>query len=348
MASIRTDDTPLRQHVYSVLQDYALKHITRDYVKHTLDEGAALLSAGLHTVPLVAPGDVSMAVDPLESFLRLQASIAEPYYPDDKFTLDPAALNRLKTGLSDVRGRPISEKAWYVDDPVHYSTRSHFREEAVLSRRSIRETPALERGSAHSGAPTTLQAMMEQFHLQSFEDVPADDEDLDADRILSLRLTISSDMQRSVKELVSKVPAAFHPANGSSISAVRHSTGPSVQSFLRCNSPPYEPILRPLSPPIFPRNPSKSEGNKQNNKSNLMDYSDVKNVISGPVEVDDTQFDVPNESLILMNGWNAIITSSPTLLASRANSPPLKEEVDELWRLSLTPEEDSLSKDLFT
>ncbi|KAI0778730.1 hypothetical protein BD413DRAFT_465182 [Trametes elegans] len=199
----------------------------------------------------------------------------------------------------------------------------------VLSGRARRQTPQIGQSTFTSQLPQSSKHMLRGCRLEKATDVVPDENLVCTDDVLGHRLHVNAETHRSVVTLIRSVPTL---SKNAAIPAPHY-----VEDFLRAESAsPDLPVFETL--PIFPRNAhlgGHPEGaNLTRDKTGSTTFESFhglpKSVLSPVAMKEEDEDDLANEHLVVVDGWQAIRTSSPV----SPGTPSLADsssEVDELF-----------------
>ncbi|KAF7436011.1 hypothetical protein PC9H_002837 [Pleurotus ostreatus] len=318
------DGVQLRDHINGLLLEYALTHITTDYIQFTEAAVSHLLS-DLQIIPAHDPRSLVLPVDPFETLTRTyRLTDLKPH--EERWTTSAAeTLQYLKSAVKVPRGLSKSERAWLDDGDDRTHITQYFLDEPLLSRKARRETPRLGEGTRTTLVPSSL--------LQTV-DVPAIVEPpQNIDHVLNLRVQLTTAMLTSVNELCKSTQALGQKKPGHPDKLC-----PPMLDLSPSNAySPFEPIfprhhrLGGVPASTSPRHGAKS-------------YADIE-LSTAPTESSDNDLHISN--LAVVNGWGSSRQSHPlsqlysrvyeteTYTASSPSSPstPMSDEEDELDQL---------------
>ncbi|KAI0639961.1 hypothetical protein C8Q77DRAFT_1045891 [Trametes polyzona] len=191
----------------------------------------------------------------------------------------------------------------------------------VLSARARRETPNPGQGAFAANLPRTSKHLVRRCKMKGAKPVVFEEPQVNQDDVLANKLPMDADTHRNVLELIAAVPALAKKQT--------ESKPQEVKDFLRCDSPPPDlPELEIL--PLFPRSqrPYPGPGAEGPSSMPFTSMSKPPQSILSPVAMKDLEEDdLAEEHLVVVNGWQALRTSSPST-PSLADST---SEVDELF-----------------
>ncbi|KAL4266739.1 hypothetical protein AB1N83_004047 [Pleurotus pulmonarius] len=299
------DSVQLRDHINGLLLDYALTHITTDYIQFTEAAVSHLLS-DLQIIPAHDPRSLVLPVDPFDTLTRTyRLTDLKPH--EERWTASAAeTLEYLKSVVKVPQGLPRSERAWLDDGDDRTHITQYFLDEPLISRKARRETPRLGEGTRITLVPSSL--------LQTV-DVPTIVEPTqNIDHVLNLRMQLTTAMLDSVNELCKSTHALGrkNPGHPDKLYPPMLDLSPSNAYA------PFEPIfprhhrLGGVLASTPPRHGAKS-------------YADIE-LSTAPTESSDNDLHIGN--LAVVNGWETYTASSPS-----SPSTPMSDEEDELDEL---------------
>ncbi|TCD70106.1 hypothetical protein EIP91_004835 [Steccherinum ochraceum] len=307
----------LRSHIRGHLLNYALKHLTTDYIAFTEDAAAELLADSLSPVATSEPTDLIMQPalpEAIRSGLRLKDF--DSY--EERWTISPEETSYLRKTLDVPRGVLATTRCWRDEDHDELFWRAQRPMSPILTLRSLRETP--KPGFRTSTVfPKSLDAIMNDFEIN----VLSEPEVKTATRIalddaLNMRLQLDPDDVDAMKDLLKTIPSLSRKQD--------QEQNPHVAAFLRTDSPVFQ-VPRLQSPPLFSRdrNPGYDAGSPKAGMKSMRDI--VTFLPRQPLDVDNpAASDLYEEHMAVIDGWTTYVpTSSPTPSLASSSS-----EIDEL------------------
>ncbi|KAF9495636.1 hypothetical protein BDN71DRAFT_1506571 [Pleurotus eryngii] len=299
------DGVQLRDHINGLLLEYALTHITTDYIQFTEAAVSHLLS-DLQIIPAYDPRSLVLPVDPFETLTRAYRLTDLKPHEERWSTSAAETLEYFKSAVKVPRGLSKSERAWLDDGDDKTHITQYFLDEPLLSRKARRETPRLGEGTRITLVPSS--------HLQTV-DVPAIVEPLqNMDHVLNLRVQLTTAMLTSVNELCKSTQALGRkkPEHPDKLCPPMLDLSPSNA---------YSPFE-----PIFPRH-HRPGGVLASTppRHGVKSYADIE-LSTAPTESSDNDLHISN--LAVVNGWETYTASSPS-----SPSTPMSDEGDELDQL---------------
>ncbi|CAL1694190.1 unnamed protein product [Somion occarium] len=329
-------EVDLRVHIRHLLLNYALTHLTTDYVAFTQNAVSELLSECLVPVSTVDPMNPILESSIYETLLRMYKLDGLDAYMEQWTTL-PKVLQHLKSNLPHERRRQAPSTRCWDTDPDDVAWRSKRPISPILTKRSVLETPKLGRKEGQSFGPESQRQLLNSFKFSTVDVVEAPSPCYSAPQdILATRFILEADLRQPVIDMIKSNPAS---------SKLSTSVVPNrkVQDFLRSSSPSPD-FPRSMSPPIFSRARGPG-GTLHDTRENLpkqfrmhtMEDLAAEKLVSA-VEVDDGGFDLDNAHLVIVNGW--AVYTSPSSTPSLASSK--SDQIDELFLESSSPTPDML------
>ncbi|KAI8995275.1 hypothetical protein BD414DRAFT_410707 [Trametes punicea] len=192
----------------------------------------------------------------------------------------------------------------------------------ILSSSAMRETPQVGKGMYSMNTPQSMKDLLQIFSIKKAKEEIVKDPAIDVDDALANKLPMDTETLRDVLALLKAIPL---------LAKVTEKTRPHFDEFLRDDSPPPNlPELDIL--PIFPRSehpglgPEHKESAKPPQTMSQLPISLLTTVQMG----EDDEEDLADEHLVVVNGWQAYRSSSP----SCHGTPSLADsssEIDELF-----------------
>ncbi|TBU49345.1 hypothetical protein BD309DRAFT_851840 [Dichomitus squalens] len=112
MDSGSAGELELRAHVHSLMTEYALQHLTTNYVTWTQDSVANLLSESLAYAPTRSPTDVFLTKDPFEYLCQKWGLSKLDVYEERWVVEDVKTLSYLKREMDVLRSGGATERVW--------------------------------------------------------------------------------------------------------------------------------------------------------------------------------------------------------------------------------------------
>lgn len=191
-----SQEVALRSHIRTLLLDYALSHLTTDYVAFTEDATAEACTSSrdiflLIRVPQLLSGNLLPVITCEATNLVLQPTLQEAINTglqlkeissyDERWMLDPEASKFLQACFTVIKGSPatarcwedspdgvcmilISTKAWFTKHPVD-NWRKQRPMSPVLTLRSLRETPKTGSTPLETICPGPTAVLLESLHI---------------------------------------------------------------------------------------------------------------------------------------------------------------------------------------
>ncbi|TFK71936.1 hypothetical protein BDN72DRAFT_957663 [Pluteus cervinus] len=327
----------LQAHIRHLLTDYALTHLTTDYVEFTENLVGELLGQALKLVPTSDPNALYRPLDPLQKLARIyrldfNAKGGHANVNGDLGTGWLWKQTKLEVGREGIAyikgcvGAPPpgtvlrSERAVF-DEGLSYEP---FRPMTpVLTLKAIKETPHPGRGEYRR----VFGPKKSTLELVEVEEDPV----LDQNSVLNVKWTRKKDEEDEYRKFVSSTAILCNP-NPNRV--------PPYRRFLdRVDSPAPPPPITTINPfsdvgfvPIFSRR------ERQEKKRTLDGLEDLVELLP-EVEVSSDGEEIHKQNMAIVNGWRAYISSPISSL-----SPPSSQERDELveFRIS-SPNTEPLS-----
>ncbi|KAJ8489964.1 hypothetical protein ONZ45_g13374 [Pleurotus djamor] len=315
------DDGRLRAHIDNLLLEYALTHLTTDYLRFTQDAFSDLLS-GMEPIPSHDPKSLYLPTDPFDTLTRIHR-LPELQAYEESWTSSSTVLTYIKTAIKVPPGQLKSDRAWEDDDldGEGFFVLEHCMDQSILSRKARKETPKFGEGTAIATLPTTLASVNRTQTLTTLPTPWEEGEETRQDpfQAMNLRIQFSAAELSSTKELLQSIRTLSHAKATSSSDKFNPPSSPGSQT----SSP-----IRPFSPfvPIFPRNQDAFENPPA---WEIKSFSELEPLSVAPLESSDN--DLSNRHLAVVNGWEtytASVCSSPSSIDSE------EDELDELFEIS--------------
>ncbi|KAF9225360.1 hypothetical protein BS17DRAFT_778498 [Gyrodon lividus] len=337
--SINTaNELRLRRHIREILLPYARTHLTTNHVIFTERAVENLLLHSVDYVPMADATSFLLPTEPFDVLIKsLDALDLKPH--DERWTAPSETVRSLKGHLfpPPPACELQSERCWHEGDDTYERLSGLCRPMSpVLTNRARRETPKLGSTKARASVPRTESALtallgLKPVSVDSAKDLPAPA----TDDVLDLRFKLDSSTRAEVRPFVQSVLAP--PTRGKSRGLFGDT--PSVDAFLRCDSPPRCP-LHLDSPPLFSRIARPGHAGVTNHiRSGIKDEINVEYVSAiapmlkhaPPEFIESEDGDINGHHMEVVNGWTTLTLSSPPPSSLHGSS---LSEVDELWDVS--------------
>ncbi|KAK0206845.1 hypothetical protein DFS33DRAFT_1317496 [Desarmillaria ectypa] len=319
------EEWALREHIRNILYEYAVTHLTIDYVQFTEDAVSELLSQALVEVPLHDRNSIRLPTDPFLSLTqRYRFDHLEPY--QERFQVLPEVLQYLKSVMQVKHGPIKSESVSYDFD--NNGTENFVVHEPLspkLNRRSRRATP--HPGSSGStlvpqsrAALLTSQYCIKAVSLDDFNDPKASPAE-----VLDLNCRLQTEEHRAVSAFLKSVAALSRPGPAHKNKYLDPST--------REDSPSLS--FRAEDPvPMFPRSARLGAGYSTNDSffpSDFQKMRDLPSKLPPVAKVEDDDMELYKANMIVVDGWQTYVTSSPT---PSTPSSSQEDKIDQLFTVS--------------
>ncbi|KAI0652408.1 hypothetical protein C8Q79DRAFT_937519 [Trametes meyenii] len=283
------------------------------------------------TIPITDPATIALPLDPFE-VMSQRWNLSKLDVFEEKWKVpDTDYISYIKTHMGTVfhPGPSAGERYWKSNEDEAYRNFALCRQMSpILSARSRQQTPTLGAGWHQEKLPRSNQQLLLRCDIKKAGEVTVKDQPVNTDDILTNKLLIDAETHRLVLVLIQSVPML--------VKAAPVSESPHVAEFLRGESPPPDvPDLEML--PIFPYGERFGEPlrsvpggpNKTGPPTVLETLSQLPDRILAPVVKDDED-DLAEEHLVVVDGWKAFRSSSPSI----PGTPSLADsssDVDELF-----------------
>ncbi|KAF8877603.1 hypothetical protein BD779DRAFT_1789487 [Infundibulicybe gibba] len=326
----RESDEELRARVWTLLFDYSIKHITRDYVEFT--EDAWLELCDFSKIPTTDPNSLYIPADPFDALSDIVHLEEIPPY-EEKIQSNPDVAAYIKASLGTRKGKPKSDRVCYEDEYVDALESLLDPFEPILTLKSIRATPRL--GASASQLPRSRRDLT-KAPITKIDIEPFEEPDVNTNETLDVMWTMSAQDHSAVRSLFQATSLLSRP-------------GPGYKNvYLDMTRPPptASPPQRLDSPfiPIFARRDLPGSGHLQNTKP------DALNLISNLPSILFPEREDANEHMAPVDGWRecfhlilarvecpspseTFCTSSPPRLPSPTSSQG-DGEIDQLLEVS--------------
>ncbi|KAI0081106.1 hypothetical protein K474DRAFT_1656939 [Panus rudis PR-1116 ss-1] len=330
MSNENEKEFALRAHIRTLLLDYSLTHLTKNYVAYTEEATSKILTDSLKPVPLVDPTDPAMPLTIYESLCSvLPLTTVTPY--DESFVTDSSALSLIKSVISTLsKGQSMD---YWTNDTDEMLYRLNQPISPVLTLQALRETPKLGTHKIVKVEDHSHLVTEQGIHEAPEEEI-LDTPSLDLDHALNNRLTLDPETTQSVNALLKT--AVGVSAHKGTATENEH-----VKSFLRSDSPPIE-LPRFMPTPIFPSrrhvSPAKSPRRALFGQCSAADIPVVIGHEQVQIQDEDMYKDLDECHMVVVDGWHTYQTSSSPTPSLESN---VNEDVDELFLETHPPHEDT-------
>ncbi|KAI0094483.1 hypothetical protein BDY19DRAFT_22568 [Irpex rosettiformis] len=322
----------LRAHIRTLLLDYALSHLTENYVDHTeafvsqvLVPTLGVLPTSDPTLPILEPS----LYDQLNSSLKIGRL---PAY-NEKWSTDSQSLSLIKYNFAATRqSQDVPSSACWREDTFSPMERIS---SLVLSRKARKETPKLGSNSVSAHTFSSLADLIDKHRLPQIQDEAIEEKtNLLMNDVLGHRIALDAGIHTELHNLL-KSTLNLAPNRGTSSSSAHNSH---CENFVRSISPPID-LPESLTPPVFAQESMFGTGVAALDirDRGVRKFERIKSMIlpqalpqKDIVDDDPSSEDCYMRDMSIANGWHTFpAPSSPT--------PSLEEEVDELdpkWLIS--------------
>ncbi|KAF9012728.1 hypothetical protein BDQ17DRAFT_1420071 [Cyathus striatus] len=338
---LEPDSVELRQRIRELLYDYALTHLTIDYVQFTESAVTELLSQSLRPVPLVDHYSLFIPPEPYDVFKGIHSLDTLPPY-QEKLQINAASVQYLKDNIRSVPGKTKSERVLEDDDYGH--TFKNCRPMSpVLSLRAQRQTPKICSGEKLNSLAKTLKSEDLKFSPVRVET----EEEVVAEQVLYvLKSSVHLHQQRKLRRNIrwqlaasstDSIRALYKSALDLTTQKLSHrnrwlDAARLCDDTSPCKWTPFEEEFVPIFPRKRTVEKSKKHRSKKGGETVLSSMKDLTKVGLNEVEVPNIDEDLYKENMVVVSGWQTIV-SSPT-------PPPSDEDmIDELVLDSTPPTE---------
>ncbi|KAL1739983.1 hypothetical protein HDZ31DRAFT_68394 [Schizophyllum fasciatum] len=313
------EDPKLRDHVRSLLLEYALQHIATDYIEYTENLFEQLISGYLTQIPEFDPSSLRLPVDidPLQKFLHEHDANSLTF--DEKLQINQHIVNYVKR-YTRVPSRNRAEEA-ALNDAYESVTPSYRPPTPVLSRKARMETPRL--GEMQKGPSSTSEVAL-TYALQPVEVHAIPEPTLELSACLDVKHQLAAHELEPVRSLIKS--SQSNPANH-------------CNSWLDPRRSPSPPQARPRSPspftPLFSRLERPGNGQPPPRAGNVPHMMADLPGLSHPPASGEEDVEAHISNMIVVDGWSAL-RSSPSALTTPSASQE-DDRLDQLFETSTPP-----------
>ncbi|KAJ7063510.1 hypothetical protein C8F01DRAFT_1133304 [Mycena amicta] len=314
-----SDSESAAGHIRALLLDYAIEHITTDYIQFTEQAVSDLWRQYLHPILAVDPNSLILPPDPFDTLTRVYAlpSLA-PF--QEKFHSTPNAVQYIKKVLAQNPKKPPSTTAALEEHPPETHVPLYRPISPVLSARARRETPRLGAKLFSESLPTSHARFL---RAQAIDPVGIDsvvEEHVKQDDVLDVAWRLRQDQREGVRARLLGVLTQTKEYKNRHLDFVSRPESPPLRNR------DYEPHFLP----IFPRRRRVGSGVREGDPppSGLRDIQSLPGVILPRVKVEEIEPELHSQHMVVINGWNAV-QSSPSPTPSPQSSH--EDQIDQLW-----------------
>ncbi|KAK0491325.1 hypothetical protein IW261DRAFT_1354821 [Armillaria novae-zelandiae] len=317
------EECTLREHIRNILYEYAVTHLTVDYIQFTEDAVSELLSGALVVVPLHDKNSIRLPTDPfLNLTQRYQFGNLEPY--QEKLQVLPEVLQYLKNGVKVNHGPTKSESVTheFTDDKEDFVV--HEPLSPKLNRRSRRATPHPGSSGSFTSVPQSRAAFLTSQSIKPISLEGDDNPEVSPAEVLDLNYRLQTEELQAVSAFLKSAAALSCP-------------GPAYKNkylnpHTREDSPPLQ-FREEESVPMFPRSSRRGAGCSANVSffpSDFQKMRDLPSKIPPIAEVEDDNAELFKANMAVVDGWQTYITSSPSLSTPSSHG----DNIDQLFNVS--------------
>ncbi|KAK0499752.1 hypothetical protein EDD18DRAFT_1349950 [Armillaria luteobubalina] len=321
------EDCALREHIQTILYEYAVTHLTVDHIQFTEDAVSELLSQALVAVPLHDKNSIRLPTDPfLNLTQRYRFGNLEPY--QEKFQVLPEVLQYLKDVMKVNHGPTRSESERVVHEFSINDKEDFVVHEPLspkLNRRSRWATPHPGSSGSFTSVPQSRAAFLTSQSIEPISLEGFDNPKVSPAEILDLNYRLQTEEHQAVTAFLKSAAALSRP-------------GPAyknkyLDSCTREDSPPLQ-FHEEESVPMFPR--SKRRGARCSADvsffpSDFQKLCDLPSKLPPMAKVEDDDAELFRANMAVVDGWQTYITSSPS-----PSTPSLSQDdnIDQLFNVS--------------
>ncbi|KAK0461811.1 uncharacterized protein EV420DRAFT_1640112 [Desarmillaria tabescens] len=320
------EEWALREHIRNILYEYAVTHLTIDYVQFTEDAVSELLSQALVEVPLHDRHSIRLPTDPFLSLTqRYRFDHLEPY--QERFQVLPEVLQYLKNVMKVKHGPTKSKSISYEFDAD--GTEDFVVHEPLspkLNRRSRRATPHPGSNGSSTLMPQSRAALLtSQYCIKPVSLDDFNDPEVSPAVVLDLNCRLQTEEHQAVSAFLKSAAALSRPGPAYKNKYLDPST--------REDSPPLS-FREEDSVPMFPRSARLGAGYPTNDSffpSDFQKMRDLPSKLPPIAKVEDDDMEQFKANMIVVDGWQTYITSSPS---PSMPSSSQEDKIDQLFNVS--------------
>ncbi|KAK0230465.1 hypothetical protein IW262DRAFT_1291584 [Armillaria fumosa] len=344
------EECALREHIRNILYEYAVTHLTVDYIQFTEDAVSEvkdiltvpmLLSQALVVVPLHDKNSIRLPTDPFLSLMqRYRFGDLEPYR--EKFQVLPDVLQYLKNVMKVNYGPTKNEKVAHefsTNDKEDFVV--HEPLSPKLNRKSRRATPHPGSSGSLTSVPQSRTAFLRSRSIKPISLEGFDDPKVSPAEVLYVLLAqVSRNPTKVFRDLNYRLQTEERQAVSAFLksAAALSCLGPAYKNkyfdpSTRDDSPPLK-FREEESVPMFPRSKrggAECSANVSFFPSDFQKMRDLPSKIPPIAKVEDDDAELFKANMAVVDGWQTYITSSPS-----PSTPSLSQEdnIDQLFNVS--------------
>ncbi|KAK0453955.1 hypothetical protein EV421DRAFT_1767502 [Armillaria borealis] len=319
------EECALREHIRNILYEYAITHLTTDYIQFTEDAISELLSQALVVVPLHDKNSIRLPADPfLNLTQRYRFGNLEPY--QEKFQVLPEVLQYLKNVMKVNHGPTNSERVLHefsTDDKEDFIV--HEPLSPMLNRRSRRATPHPGSSGSFTSVPQSRAAFLTSQSIKSISLEGFNDPMVSPAEVLDLNYRLQTEEHQAVSAFLKSAAALSCPGPAYKNKYLDPSTWE--------DSPPLH-FREEEFVPMFPRSSRRGAGCSANVSffpSDFQKMRDLPSKIPPIAKVEDDDAELFKANMVVVDGWQTYITSSPS---PSTPSSSQEDKIDQLFNVS--------------
>ncbi|SJL02316.1 uncharacterized protein ARMOST_05642 [Armillaria ostoyae] len=319
------EECALREHIRNILYEYAVTHLTIDYVQFTEDAVSELLSQALVVVPLHDKNSIRLPADPfLNLTQRYRFGNLEPY--QEKIQVLPEVLQYLKNVMKVNHGPTKSERVLYefcTDDKEDFIV--HEPLSPMLNRRSRRATPHPGSSGSFISVPQSRAAFLTSQSIKPISLEGFDDPKVSPAEVLDLNYRLQTEEHQAVSAFLKSAAALSCPGPAYKNKYLDPSTWE--------DSPPLH-FREEEFVPMFPRSSRRGAGCSANVSffpSDFQKMRDLPSKIPPIAKVEDDDAELFKANMVVVDGWQTYITSSPSPSTPTSSQ---EDKIDQLFNVS--------------
>ncbi|KAK1230488.1 hypothetical protein PQX77_006416 [Marasmius sp. AFHP31] len=364
MNAARNEDVALQTHIRNILRDYAVQHLTYNYLDFTEQAVTEILSQCLRQAPLSDSYSLRLPEEPFEALSRTHKLGALSHY-EETSTMSPDVHQLFRCQYQKIFAKVSKSKSERVIYDDNYDC--HFPEEHLpkaLSRHARQQTPKRGTNTLLSPLPTRPcdLLLLKSIGLKHVSNYHGESELVDQDKILDASWTLDSDLLKDVNEFLKSTAALSYPGAAYKNlylepSAREHSPPPENKwSLDREFTPIFSRSSRPGTRKALADDASEGGNTSVNPKSDCSPPSfkvpvSMRDIATLPANVKvlkEEEDEMYKENLLLVNGWETYNYSSSPSRGTPASTPGSSQgsgQIDELFSRLSSPETDPSSVD---
>ncbi|KAJ7168264.1 hypothetical protein C8R43DRAFT_983743 [Mycena crocata] len=307
----------LRIHIRQLLLNYAMTHLTTDYIQLTEQAVADLWFHYLVEIPTADPTSLILSTDSFETLTRIYG-LSSVEALQEKFQSTPSAIQYLKKLIKPQTGKLKADRVVVQESNFESHVPAYRPMSPILTTRAIRETPRLGTNTFLKSLPHSHREFLSSQTVLPVDVEPVSEPSVKQDDVLDTTWRLRPEEHEAIRSLLQSIrPKGYKN---------RH-----LDPCARPDSPPIASrIPDPPFIPIFPRRGRAGSGVREPT-SDLQGVENLPTVILPPVKIEELEPDLHEQNMVIVDGWHAY-KSSPSPTPTPVSSQ--EDQIDELFMSS--------------